>query len=79
MVCFRYIIVNTLHKSDNKDNDNYNNNDQLCRTIFNGSLPVTITLYSSSVLDSVFLVWFSVYILSYIIIIIIIIIMFLKG
>jgi hypothetical protein len=23
--CFRYIIVNTLHKSDNKDNDNNNN------------------------------------------------------
>ena len=21
MVCFRYIIVNTLHKSDNKDDD----------------------------------------------------------
>ena len=31
MVCFRYIIVNTLHKSDNKDDDdddddNNNNN-----------------------------------------------------
>jgi len=27
MVCFRYIIVNTLHKGDNKDNNNsYNNN-----------------------------------------------------
>jgi len=31
MVCFRYIIVNTLHKGDNKDNDddsssNNNNN-----------------------------------------------------
>jgi hypothetical protein len=26
MVCFRYIIVNTLHKSDNKDNNNNNNN-----------------------------------------------------
>ena len=22
MVCFRYIIVNTLHKGDNKDNNN---------------------------------------------------------
>jgi len=25
MVCFRYIIVNTLHKGDNKDNNNNNN------------------------------------------------------
>ena len=31
MVCFRYIIVNTLHKSDNKvddDNDNDDNNNR---------------------------------------------------
>jgi hypothetical protein len=67
MVCFRYIILSILHKSDNKDTDNNkNNNDQLCRTIFNGPLPVTITLYSSSILGTVILVWFSVYILSYI-------------
>ena len=26
LVCFRYIIVNTLHKGDNKDNNNNNNN-----------------------------------------------------
>jgi len=26
MVRFRYIIVNTLHKGDNKDNNNNNNN-----------------------------------------------------
>jgi hypothetical protein len=26
MFCFRYIIVNTLHKGDNKDNNNNNNN-----------------------------------------------------
>ena len=26
MVCFRYIIVNTLHKVENKDNNNNNNN-----------------------------------------------------
>jgi hypothetical protein len=26
MVCFRYIIVNTLHKGDNKDDDDDNNN-----------------------------------------------------
>ena len=24
MVCFRYIIVNNLHKGDNKDNNNNN-------------------------------------------------------
>ena len=28
MVCFRYIIVNTPHKSDNKNNNNINN--KLC-------------------------------------------------
>jgi hypothetical protein len=26
MVSFRYVIVNTLHKGDNKDNNNNNNN-----------------------------------------------------
>jgi hypothetical protein len=26
MVCFRYIIVNTLHEGDNSDDDNNNNN-----------------------------------------------------
>jgi len=26
MVCFRYIIVNTQHKGDNKDDDDDNNN-----------------------------------------------------
>jgi hypothetical protein len=26
MVCFKYIIVNTLHKGDNKYNNNNNNN-----------------------------------------------------
>jgi hypothetical protein len=26
MVCFRYIIVNTLHKGDNKDDDDDDNN-----------------------------------------------------
>ena len=26
MVCFRYVIVNTLHKGDNKDDDNDDNN-----------------------------------------------------
>ena len=27
MVCFRYIIVNTLHKGDNKDNDDDDDDD----------------------------------------------------
>jgi hypothetical protein len=26
MVCFKYIIVNNLHKDDNNDDDNNNNN-----------------------------------------------------
>jgi hypothetical protein len=26
IVCFRYIIVNTLHKGDNKDDDDDDNN-----------------------------------------------------
>jgi len=26
MVCFRYIIVNALHKGDNNNNNNNNNN-----------------------------------------------------
>jgi len=26
MVCFRYVIVNSLYKVDNKDNNNNNNN-----------------------------------------------------
>jgi len=26
MVCFRYVIVNTLHKGENKDDDNDNDN-----------------------------------------------------
>jgi len=70
MACSKYITVNTLHKGDNReydddDDNNYNNNnDQLGRTIFNVSSPVTINLYSSSTLGTVFLVWFSVYILS---------------
>jgi hypothetical protein len=32
VVCFRYLIVNTLHKSDNKDNNNNNNNNSSVRT-----------------------------------------------
>jgi hypothetical protein len=31
MVCFRYIIVNNLHKGDKKDNNNNNNNNNTCR------------------------------------------------
>ena len=37
MVCFRYIIVNTLPKGDNKDDDddnnNNNNNNPLCHIL----------------------------------------------
>jgi hypothetical protein len=28
MVCFRYIIVNTLHNVDNKDDDDDDDNDE---------------------------------------------------
>jgi hypothetical protein len=32
MVCFRYIIVNILHKGDNKDDDDDdNNNNNVCK------------------------------------------------
>ena len=41
MVCFRYIIVNTLHKGDNKDDDddddnnnNNNNNNNFLTSLF---------------------------------------------
>ena len=27
MVCFRYVIVNTLHKGDNEDDGDYDGND----------------------------------------------------
>ena len=30
VVCFRYIITNTIHKADNKDNNNNNNNIFYC-------------------------------------------------
>jgi len=29
MVCFRYIIVNTLHEGDKRDNNNNNNNNNV--------------------------------------------------
>jgi hypothetical protein len=32
MVCFRYIIVNTLHKGENKGNNNNNNNNNGLRS-----------------------------------------------
>jgi hypothetical protein len=38
MVCFRYIIVNTVHKRDDKDNNNNNNNNNNKATV----IPVTI-------------------------------------
>ena len=34
MVCFRYIIVPTLHKGDNKDDDNNNNNNNNTAFVF---------------------------------------------
>jgi hypothetical protein len=37
MVCFRYVIVNTLHKGDNKDDDDDDddddNNNIACRVL----------------------------------------------
>jgi hypothetical protein len=30
MICFRYIIVNTLHKGDNKDDDDDDSNNNNC-------------------------------------------------
>ena len=32
-VCFRYIIVNTVHKGDNKDDDDDDNNNIACRVL----------------------------------------------
>jgi hypothetical protein len=29
MICFRYIIVNTLHKGDNKDDDDDSNSEDV--------------------------------------------------
>jgi hypothetical protein len=31
MICFRYVIVNTLHKGDNEYNNNNNNNNITAR------------------------------------------------
>jgi hypothetical protein len=39
MVCFRYIIVNTLHKGDNRDDDDDDDDDDT--TITTKSLSVT--------------------------------------
>jgi hypothetical protein len=51
MFCFRYIIVNTLHKRDNKDDDNDdddgdddNNNNILMTYIFSNLVLRTINL-----------------------------------
>ena len=38
MVCFRYIIVNTLHKCDNKDNDDDDNNNNNNNTNNNNNI-----------------------------------------
>jgi hypothetical protein len=40
MICFRYIIVNTLHKGDNKDkddDDDHDDDDDVSLTITNDS------------------------------------------
>ena len=29
MICFRFVIVNTLHKGENRDNNNNNNNNNI--------------------------------------------------
>jgi hypothetical protein len=34
MVCFRYVIVYTLHKGDNKDNNTNNNHNNNCDLFF---------------------------------------------
>jgi len=45
MVCFRYVIVNTLHKGDNKDDDDddddNNNNNNNNNTFKNTAWEVT--------------------------------------
>jgi hypothetical protein len=38
MVCFRYIIVYTLHKGDNKDNDDDDHDNKKCHLITHNTL-----------------------------------------
>jgi len=38
MVCFRYIIVYTLHKGDNKDNDDDDHDNKKCHLITHNAL-----------------------------------------
>jgi len=48
MVCFRYIIVNTLHKGDNKDDDNdddNNNNNNVTTTTGTTWVLITIRIH----------------------------------
>jgi hypothetical protein len=44
MVCFRYIIVNTLHKGDNKDDDNDNDDDNNNNNRFWMGTSITYTI-----------------------------------
>ena len=43
---FRYMIVNTLHKGDNKDDDDDNNNNNNDVGTINSNDRITETLYS---------------------------------
>jgi len=53
MVCFRYIIVHTLHKGDNKDNNNNSNNNTVSSTdikaehVIDISAPLTHNLHKT--------------------------------
>jgi hypothetical protein len=48
MVCFRYIIVNTQHKEDNKDNNNNNNDND--NTVAAIKIPILEMHHSATIL-----------------------------
>ena len=48
MVCFRYIIVNTVHKGDNNNNNNNNNNNSSTIISHYSSLCTTLHLEGDS-------------------------------
>jgi hypothetical protein len=52
MVCFRYIVKNTLHTGDNKDDDDDNNNNNNNNS-FNGAFKDLDLLVCSFVLEVV--------------------------
>jgi len=47
MICFRYIIVNTLHKDNNKDNNNNNNNNNVIKKEAEKCLKIRTEQYSA--------------------------------